>query len=194
MIPKATETTPELQALASAIEASGAASFYYPVLSASQFRLHGRLIQLYNSMEFNLRRSTEFLGRAKMLGRYQKNAAKLRASELVPAIVEAVASMDPAIEDIEESKLLLHEIEIERSTRNILAHWVARQIPGHKAIVYLTNDNFDGRQATGANIKDDHIQFAILEIDYLYKLDGALADRDEWLGCKTSEWHARYCA
>lgn len=194
MIPKATPSTPETVALSAALSAAGPSLFGYPTLSGSHFRLHGRLIELFNSIEFNLRRSAEFLARSKLLGKFQKREDRLKPYELVPALHAALGEMDPGIENIAESRIWLNEIEEERSTRNVLAHWVARQIPSRDAIVYFSNDNFDGRQSTGSNIPNDHIQFLVLDVRYLRELDPFLVERDRWLGYKTTEWHKRYCS
>src|SRR5438105_288807 len=113
MIPKQ-NTTPELVALSARLTAMGPGMLYQPILSPSQLRLHGRLIELFNSIEFNLRRSAEFLGGSSLLGKYQKKAVRLRPTELIPAIKTAVDAMDPRVEDIADSHLVLDEISEER--------------------------------------------------------------------------------
>jgi hypothetical protein len=72
----------------------------------------------------------------------------------------------------------------------LLAHWAAKRIPGHDAIVLLSMDTNDALAALGNNaITKDHCSYSILMLPDLRGLLNHIAKYDEWLAKKTSEWH-----
>jgi hypothetical protein len=187
--------TPENEALRDRVDADAALNkiFQYERLTPEDFRVLGMFVQLYNSMELNLRRCVEIFAESGMLSpQYQKRRHKLHTAELVPSIKGAVQSMDARVENIQDSLARLDEIELRRSWRNMISHWAARRIPDEDALLMLTKDDSDGRRAMGSNTGVGEVQYAIIMLPDLRGLVSHLLDYDRWLGLKTSEWYARY--
>ena len=137
----------------------------FPALQPVDHQLIGIFIQLFNYMDFNLRRAIETFAQARLL---QSKAAgkypRIHSSEVAKAVQDAVKAMDASIEDIPEAIRILSIIERRREIRNLLGHWAARRIPNEDAIVLLTKDEGDAIQIRGEPLADGYVKSAILDL------------------------------
>lgn len=148
--------------------------------------LIGAFVQIFNFIELNLRRSLEIFCSADLVPRKKY----FRTSELVELTKKAVMNLELSNPELNDTLGKLDEIEFRRPFRNLLAHWAAKRIPGHDAIVLLSMDTNDALAALGNNaITKDHCSYSILMLPDLRGLLNHIAKYDEWLAKKTSEWH-----
>ena len=122
----------------------------FPVLQPPDHQLIGLFIQLFNYIDFNLRRAIETFAYAKLLqGEAAKKYPKIHSSGVASAVQNAVKAMDAAVENIPETIRILEIIERRREIRNLLSHWAARRIPNEDAIVLLSKDESDAMGLAG---------------------------------------------
>jgi len=75
----------------------------FPVLQPPDHQLIGVFIQLFNYMDFNLRRAIETFAYAKLLqGKAAKRYPRIHSSKVASTVQDSVKSMDAAVEDIPE--------------------------------------------------------------------------------------------
>src|SRR5579872_3516396 len=123
----------------------------FPLLQPLDHQMIGMFIQLFNYMDFNLRRAIETLAHAKLLPIDAAQAyPKIHSSKVASAVQGAVKAMNADLEDIADTLNLLTIIERRREVRNLLGHWAARRIPDQDAIVLLSKNEADAMQAGGA--------------------------------------------
>jgi len=167
--------------------------FDFPVLQPPDLQNIGLYIQLFNYIDFNLRRAIETFAHAKLL---QSEAAraypKIHSSRVAIAVQNAVGAMDAGVEDIPDTIHLLTIIERRREVRNLLSHWVARRIPNEDAIVLLTKNEADAMQTGGAYLANGYVKSAILDLADLRRLIDQMIPIELWLAQKISEWCKRY--
>lgn len=162
-------------------------------LTSDDLKVFAAFIQFYNYIEINLRRSIEAFDHGQILSNEaSKRRRKLRAAELVPIAKDAVQKMSPDQEDIFDTLAKLTEIEFRRPYRNLLAHWGARRIPGHDAIVFLTMNNQDALQVLGKDLEIASLATATLRMADLRGLTVSISEHEKWLSLKTSEWCEKY--
>jgi hypothetical protein len=168
--------------------------FDFPVLQPHDHQMIGVFIQLFNYMDFNLRRAIETFAHAKLLqGRAAKKYPKIHSSKVASAVQDAVKAMDAAVEDIPDTIRILTIIERRREIRNLLGHWAARRFPSEDAIVLLTKDESDAMQVGGAYLASGHVKSAVLDLaDIRGLIDHQLVPIELWLAQKISEWRKRY--
>jgi len=166
----------------------------FPVLQPPDHQMIGVFIQLFNYLDFNLRRAIETFAYAKLLqGEAAKRYPKIHSSKVASAVQDSVKAMDAAVEDIPETLRILEIIERRREIRNMLSHWAARRIPNEDAIVLLTKDESDAIQISGAYLGNGYVKSAILDLaDIRGLIAHELAPFDLWLARKISEWRKRY--
>ena len=101
----------------------------FPVLQPPDHQMIGVFIQLFNYMDFNLRRAIETFAYAKFLqGEAAKRYPKIHSSKVASTVQDSVKSMDATVEDIPETIRILAIIERRREIRNMLSHWATRRI------------------------------------------------------------------
>jgi hypothetical protein len=168
--------------------------FNFPILQPLDHQLIGVFVQLFNYMDFNLRRAIETFDHAKLLqGEAAKKYPKIHSSRVAIAVQDAVKAMDGAVEDIVETIRILEIIERRREVRNLLGHWAARRIPNEDAIVLVTKDEKDAMQTGGAYLDSGYVKSAILDLrDIRGLVVNELAPFEIWLAHKISEWRKRY--
>jgi hypothetical protein len=166
----------------------------FPNLQPEDHQIVGLFVQIFNYMDFNLRRSIETFAYAKLLqGESAKKYPKIHSSIVAEAVQQSVQAMDPALEDIPEALRILHIIERRREIRNLLGHWAARRIPNEDSIVLLSKDERDAMQTGGAFLANGQVKSAIMDLaDLRGIIINELIPFDLWLAKKTSEWRARY--
>lgn len=158
-------------------------------LSSEDLQLIGGFVQMYNCIEYNLRRSIAVLAHAKLV----TSPKKLNTSELVKIVKDGVAKMGLSKEDVADTFQRLDEIESRRDFRNLLAHWAAKRIIGNDALLLLSQDNSDLLRATGACGTHQDSGYCIVSLADLRGLIKHLLPYEQWIADKTSEWHLRYC-
>lgn len=168
--------------------------FAFPVLQPPDHQLIGVFIQLFNYMDFNLRRAIETFAYAKLLqGKAATKYPKIHSSGVASAVQDAVKAMDASVEDIPETIRILEIIERRREVRNLLGHWAARRIANEDAIVLLTKDESDAMRIGGAYLGNGYVKSAILDLaDIRGLITHELAPFELWLAQKISEWRKRY--
>jgi|SRR5258708_382291 hypothetical protein len=91
----------------------------FPVLQPLDHQMVSTLIQLFNYIDFNLRRAIETFAHAKLL---QPEAAKaypkIHSSKVASTVQDAVKAMDAGDEDIPDTLHILAIIERRREIRN----------------------------------------------------------------------------
>lgn len=170
---------------------------YYETLELSELLpleredtfLIGAFVQVFNFIEFNLRRSIEVFCVAGLIERKKS----FHTSELVELVKKAVTKLSVAGSDLDDILGKLDEIEFRRPYRNLLAHWAGRRIPKHDAIVLLSMDGKDALAALGAStISQDYCAYSIMLLPDLRGLLVHVSTYGEWLAKKTSEWHIQF--
>lgn len=187
--------TPRMEALQSIVDSAPREKLFdFPVLQPPDHQMIGVFIQLFNYMDFNLRRAIETFAHAKLLqGRAAKKYPKIHSSEVASVVQDAVKAMDAAVEDIPDTIRILTIIERRREIRNLLGHWAARRIPNEDAIVLLTKDESDAARVGGAYLASGHVKSAVLDLaDIRGLIDLQLVPIELWLAQKISEWRKRY--
>jgi hypothetical protein len=166
----------------------------FPVLQPMDHQLIGMFIQLFNYIDFNLRRAIETFAQAKLLqGKAASKYPKIHSSEVANTVQNTVKAMDAVIEDIPEAIRILSIIERRREIRNLLGHWAARRIPNEDAIVLLTKDESDAMRIGGAPLASGYVKSAILDLaDLRGLLVNELTIFEPWLAHKISDWRKRY--
>jgi hypothetical protein len=166
----------------------------FPLLEPEDHRVIGTFIQLFNYMDFNLRRAIETFSVANLLpDKARKKYPKIHSSEVSSIVTVSVEAMDAAVEEIPETLRKLAIIERRREIRNLLGHWAARRIPNQDAIVLMTKDEADAMRSGGAYLQNGHVKSAILDLPDLRGLIiHELAPMEVWLAHKVSEWRKRY--
>ena len=187
--------TPRMEALQAIVDSTPLEKrIDFPVLQPPDHQMIGVFIQLFNYMDFNLRRAIETFAYAKLLqGEAARRYPKIHSSKVAITVQDSVKLMDAAVEDIPETIRILAIIERRREIRNLLGHWAARRIPDEDAIVLLTKDESDAMQISGAYLGSGHVKSAILDLaDIRGLIIHELAPFDLWLAQKISEWRKRY--
>lgn len=151
--------------------------------------LVGAFVQTFNFIEFNLRRIIEVFCEAKLIARKKY----FQPSELVKQVKAGAGQLALSEPQLQEVLGKLDEIEFRRSVRNLLAHWSAKRVPGHDAIVLLSMDAKDSVSALGepAVTKNEAI-YALMMLPDLRGLLKHISAYDLWLARTTAEWHGRY--
>ena len=167
--------------------------FDFPVLQPPDLQNIGLYIQLFNYIDFNLRRAIETFAHAKLLqGEAARTYPKIHSSRVAAAVQDAVSAMDAGVENIPDAINLLTIIERRREVRNLLSHWAARRIPNEDAIVLLTKNEADAMQTGGAYLASGYVKSAILDLADLRRLLEQMIPIELWLAQKISEWRKRY--
>lgn len=150
--------------------------------------LIGAFVQVFNFIELDLRRSIEAFCAAGLI----TPKKQFHTSELVELVKNAVSQLDRVAPELSDTLGKLDEIEFRRPFRNLLAHWAARRVPGHDAIVLLSMDKKDAKAALGVQtVTKDHCAYSLLMLPDLRGLLVHISTYDEWLAKKTSEWHIK---
>lgn len=151
--------------------------------------LIGAFVQVFNFIELNLRRSLDVFCSAGLIERKKH----FQTFELVNLVKIGLRKTGVTGQPLEEELAKLDEIEFRRPFRNLLAHWAAKRIPGHDAIVLLTMDGKDASNVgIGSPVSKDHCTYSIMMIPDLRGLLQHVSKYDEWLAHKTSEWHTQF--
>lgn len=150
--------------------------------------LIGAFIQVFNFIELNLRRSLEVFCSAGLVERTKH----FQTYELVKLLKTGLKRTSITSQRLEDTLGKLDEIEFRRPFRNLLAHWAAKRIPGHDAIVLLTMDTKDAL-SVGINwpSNKDHCTYSIMMLPDLRGLLQHVSKYDEWLAHQVSEWHTQ---
>lgn len=158
-------------------------------LRPEDFQLIGALVQMYNFIEFNLRRSIEIFAHAGLIP-FPKPA--LRMAELVNKAKSAIEKMGAENENIADSLARLNEIELRREFRNLLAHWAAKRVIGKDALILFSQDSKDLQRATGKGLEKDFSGYCIINLADIRGLVTHLTSYERWIAEKVSIWHAKY--
>jgi len=158
-------------------------------LRPEDFQLIGAFVQMYNFIEFNLRRSIEIFAHGGLIS-HPKPA--LRMAELIDKVKSAVEKMGSENENITDSLARLNEIELRREFRNLLAHWAAKRIIGKDALILFSQDSKDLQRTTGKGLEKDFSGYCIINLADIRGLVTHLASYERWIAEKVSIWHAKY--
>lgn len=143
------------------------------------------LIQLYNHIEFNLRRCIEVFTLAGMIEQSDKKTPMGGLSRIALTGIRQ-------LEDGAFWEARIKEIELHRDMRNLFAHWAARRITGEDAYLILTKNPQESNKRLGRSIDHDHSTHGIVLIKDLKWLVAHISQHDRLLAEATSEWHQRY--
>lgn len=179
-------TTSELENLISALGANPLTKLEN--LHPEDLILIGALIQNFNFIEFNLRRSVSSFVNADLI----QQPKRLMPSDLVKVTVSAVALMDPTVEDISDTTGRLNELEFRRPYRNLLAHWAAKRIREHDALYLMSCDGRDAEQSGIGELDHGSAGFAIILLPDLRGLAHHIGRYERWLAQKTADWYERF--
>jgi hypothetical protein len=112
----------------------------WPKLTDQDQFIIGRLVVLYNFIEFNLRRMLEAWDEAGLLQvRIKGNARDLRIGQ----VETTVQAMFPWPED---QKHALERLAEMRNLRNLVAHFAARRFPNDDAFLFIAKSEADFRR------------------------------------------------
>lgn len=158
-------------------------------LSAADAALIGHLIQSFNFMELNLRRSIEIFTHAGLIKAFKKNP---HSSELAQTVKAGVAAMglDGATAGV--ICQTLDDIELHREIRNHLAHWAAKRIKGHDALYLMSLDQKDAIRRTGSKGDHETSVYCIMNLADLRGLLEHISKQELWLAELTAQWFIRY--
>lgn len=161
----------------------------FEALSNADFQLIGTFVQLYNFLEFNLRRAVDSFAQAGFI----EKPRYIRSADLVSFAKRAVAAMGLDKRDVDETLSYLDEIEYRRSFRNLLAHWAAKRVPGHDALIMLSQDDKDHERIFDhGKLSVGHCAYCIVVLADLRGLIQHMAEYERWLADKTAEWCQQY--
>ncbi|WP_223434843.1 MULTISPECIES: hypothetical protein [unclassified Pseudomonas] len=158
-------------------------------LTEADAALIGHLLQSFNFLEFNLRRSIEIFVHAGLITASKKNP---HSSELAQTVKTGVAAMGLDVATASVIYQKLDDIELHRDIRNHLAHWAAKRIKGHDALYLMSFDQKDAIRRTGS--KGDHKTniYCILNLADLRGLMLHISKQDVWLADLAAQWFIKY--
>ena len=158
-------------------------------LTGADAALIGNLIQSFNFLEFNLRRSIEIFAHAGLIPALKKNP---HTSELAQTVKAGVADMGLDAATANVICQSIDDIELHRDIRNHLAHWAAKRVKGHDALYLMSFDQKDAIRRTGS--KGDHqtIIYCIMNLADLRGLLLRISKQDAWLAELTAQWFIKY--
>lgn len=158
-------------------------------LTGADAELIGYLLQSFNFLEFNLRRSIEIFVHARLIEASKKNP---HSSELALTVKTGVAAMGLDADKASVICQKLDDIELHRDIRNHLAHWAAKRIKGHDALYLMSFDQKDAIRKTGS--KGDHKTntYCIMNLADLRGLLLHISKQDAWLAKLTAQWFIEY--
>jgi hypothetical protein len=122
-------------------------------LRAQDFEILGRYIQLYNTIELNLRRTVEVLAKQQLIDpKFANRFGSLRFSALITEIKRCISILEADPEATGDAIKKLDEIERKRAFRNMIAHWSAQRIPNEDAFVFITKNDADAIKTKGEKL------------------------------------------
>lgn|GEM_PF-2915959 len=154
-------------------------------LRPSDLQCMAELIQLYNHIEFNLRRCVEIFTHAGMI---EPSNKKTPMGGLSRVALTGIRQLEDG--DFWEARLT--EIELHRDMRNLFAHWAARRITDEDAYLILTKNPQESNRRLGRPIDLNHSTHGIVLVKDLKWLVSHISHYDKLLAEATSEWHKRY--
>lgn len=154
-------------------------------LHSRDLQLIAELIQIYNFIEFNLRRCIELFTHVGLIEKSEKTIPMVHLSRVALGAISRVEGGEPW-----ESHL--QEIELHRERRNELAHWAARRIIGEDALLILTMNPAETKKRAGQPADHMHSAHGVMLIKDLEWLVQHLSQYDRMLAEATSLWHIRY--
>jgi len=157
-------------------------------LRDEDYWLLGKYVQLYNFLEFNLRRAAQIFVEAGIIERPQR----LGSHNLIETVKQGVMRLNTADEPAADTLGKLSEIEDRRGFRNLLAHWPAKRIPQEDALVLLSQDSADAKRMLGRENTAAHCSHAVVALPDLRGLVLHMDEYEIWLARKTAQWFARY--
>lgn len=158
-------------------------------LTGADAALIGQLIQSFNFLEYNLRRSIEIFNHAGLTKYGKKNPHSSELAQIVKAGVTAMGIDDATAGVICQT---LDDIELHRDTRNHLAHWAAKRIKGHDALYLMSMDQKDAIRRTGSKGDHETSIYCIMNLPDLRRLLQHISKQDVWLAELTAQWFIRY--
>jgi hypothetical protein len=162
------------------VEAHVALSEWPKLTKDDQFRI-GRLVMIYNFVEFNLRRMLEAWEEAGLL----TGAIKGRGKDLrIGAVEKTVQEMMPWPEA--ELKGLKRLAEI-RNLRNLVAHFAVKRFPDDDAFLFIAKSEADFKKQFPGMVSDSNVLMtAILDGPVLPGCLDELENLQIWLAKQTS--------
>ena len=116
-------------------------------LTGDEYRLVGRLIQLYCFADYCARRSIDAVREA-ALGPDKRNASVLKDAQVFPKLREAALMLWEC--DLRDALVRAADILVMHyQMRHNFAHWAARRIPKENAIIILSKNATEGRRRHG---------------------------------------------
>ncbi|WP_219268849.1 hypothetical protein [Pseudomonas sp. Xaverov 259] len=154
-------------------------------LHSRDLQLIAELIQIYNFIEFNLRRCIELFTHVGLIEKSEKTIPMAHLSRVALGAISRVEGGGPW-----ESHL--QEIELHRERRNDLAHWAARRIIGEDALLILTMNPAETKKRIAQPADHMHSAHGVMLLKDLEWLVQRLSQYDRMLAEATSLWHIRY--
>ena len=177
------------QLLARELDAAGAAAFNWLRPLPADFEQFGRIIQLSNAIDFNLRRAIAGFASARVLSYTGKKPYYLiPTNDLVSVIGSTLISVRHSDSACVK---MLQEIQLLRSYRNFFAHWVIVRFPVQDAFAFFTFDGVVVKKLGGVFVDDTAITASM----YAEQIDAILsrvAASEKWIAFKTADWLAEY--
>ncbi|MGA0602964.1 hypothetical protein ACO2Q3_19805 [Caulobacter sp. KR2-114] len=186
--------TPEIRRLNSWLDSLPTeALMAFPQPTPQDFAVFGGVIQIFNYIELNLRRSMAAFDAGGVLPSHlRRSARQLSGYKLTAAVRDTAAEIHRNTGLDGEAVAHLDAIALNQNMRNLLAHWAARRIPGEDYLVLLGKDERDAAQVLDGPLSVDTVAKAIVQASALAGLVDFLAPHQNWLAEKTSAWYGRY--
>jgi hypothetical protein len=159
-------------------------------LNMEDVAIIGCLIQTYNFIEYNLRRSIEIFAHTGLITRPKKKNP--HSSELVELVKSGVGAIAQDADSKEIICKTLDDIELHRDIRNHFAHWAAKRIKGHDALYLMSLDHMDATRRVGTKVDHNISVFAIFNLAVIRGLIKHIAEQEQWLAELTAKWHVKY--
>lgn len=158
-------------------------------LTMDDAALIGCLIQTYNFIEYNLRRSIEVFSHAKLIKRPRGNPHSSNLIELVKTGVLATNQDTSSMDTICKT---LDDIELHRDIRNHFAHWAAKRIKGHDALYLMSLDHKDATRRVNSNIDHNISVYGIFNLADIRGLIIHISEHEKWLAELSAKWFVTY--
>ena len=167
-------------------------------LTDADMLVMGKFIQLYCYGDLNARRIIDAL-RLAAIGPNAMNASRLQDAQVFPKLREAADLLWDS--NLKEG---LHKaaetIELHRTHRHTFAHWAARRIPGHDALIVFSKNAREAERRDGIAPQPTEMKYGIVPMEgfksELPKLEGHtlyLAESASHVETHIEEFRERSC-
>jgi hypothetical protein len=159
-------------------------------LTDDDLKAIAHFIQIYNAIEFHLRRCVGlFAELGKLPPKAQRRHRKLQTSELAATLKVVVRELHLTLE-APEALVFFDFIEEYRSYRNLFAHWAARRVKDKDVIIFVSRSDSDTVQLLGTHLEYWQAASVLMHVGKIHELIERTQQIEHWLARKTSLWEA----